>query len=88
MTTATERPLQDQNLGTDVPSVPEGPPYRWALVAGGLVGLLYAITLAPTTNFWDTSEYIATGHMMGIPIRRGTRCSWCSPVPGTYSWRH
>ena len=25
------------------------------------------ITLAPTTAFWDTSEYIATAHIMGIP---------------------
>ncbi len=28
---------------------------------------LYAITLAPTTAFWDASEYIATSHIMGIP---------------------
>ena len=33
----------------------------------GAVFLLYAATLAPTTAFWDTSEYIATGHMLGIP---------------------
>ena len=25
------------------------------------------MTVAPTTAFWDTSEYIATGHMLGIP---------------------
>jgi hypothetical protein len=31
------------------------------------VGLLYALTLAPTTQFWDTSEYIAAGHIAGIP---------------------
>ena len=43
------------------------PPYLWAAVVGGLVFLLYALTLAPTTAFWDTSEYIATGHIMGIP---------------------
>jgi len=43
------------------------PPYLWAALAGGLVFLLYALTLAPTTAFWDTSEYIATGHIMGIP---------------------
>ncbi len=43
------------------------PPYLWAAVAGVGVFLLYAITLAPTTAFWDTSEYIATGHIMGIP---------------------
>ena len=43
------------------------PPYREAAVAGGLVFALYALTLAPTTAFWDTSEYIATAHIMGIP---------------------
>ena len=48
-------------------SGPEAPPYRWALAAGGIVGLLYVITLAPATAFWDTSEYIATGHILGIP---------------------
>ena len=30
-------------------------------------GPLYVITLAPTTAFWDTSEYIATAHILGIP---------------------
>lgn len=39
----------------------------WALVAAFLVGLLYVVTLAPTTAFWDTSEYIATSHILGIP---------------------
>lgn len=43
------------------------PPYGAAALAGGLVFALYALTLAPTTAFWDTSEYIATGHIMGIP---------------------
>ncbi|HSG48298.1 MAG TPA: DUF2723 domain-containing protein, partial [Longimicrobiales bacterium] len=43
------------------------PPYLWAAVAGVAVFLLYAVTLAPTTAFWDTSEYIATGYIMGIP---------------------
>lgn len=43
------------------------PPYGWALLAGAAVFLLYALTLAPTTAFWDTSEYIATGHILGIP---------------------
>jgi hypothetical protein len=43
------------------------PPYREAAVAGALVFALYALTLARTTAFWDTSEYIATGHIMGIP---------------------
>jgi hypothetical protein len=42
-------------------------PYGAALVAGGGVFALYAITLAPSTAFWDTSEYIATAHILGIP---------------------
>jgi hypothetical protein len=43
------------------------PPYLWALVAGIAVFALYALTLAPTTSTWDTSEYIATAHILGIP---------------------
>jgi len=31
------------------------------------VAVLYIVTLAPTTAFWDTSEYIATSHILGIP---------------------
>src|SRR5690606_29789456 len=34
---------------------------------GLAVFTLYAWTLAPTTQFWDTSEYIATAHILGIP---------------------
>ena len=43
------------------------PPYLAAAIAAVAVWLLYFITLAPTTGFWDTSEYIATAHIMGIP---------------------
>jgi hypothetical protein len=43
------------------------PPYLHALAAAVAVFALYAITLGPTTWFWDTSEYIATAHIMGIP---------------------
>ena len=43
------------------------PIYIWALIVGLAVGLLYTVTLSPTTAFWDTSEYIATGHILGIP---------------------
>ena len=43
------------------------PPYRAAVLAGLGVFVLYAVTLAPTTQFWDTSEYIATAHVLGIP---------------------
>ncbi|HEX6694102.1 MAG TPA: DUF2723 domain-containing protein, partial [Longimicrobiales bacterium] len=45
--------------------------YRPQYLAAALVTLgvfvLYAITLSPTTWFWDTSEYIATAHILGIP---------------------
>jgi len=43
------------------------PPHGWAAVVGGLVFLLYAGTVAPTTAFWDASEYIAAAHIMGVP---------------------
>ena len=45
----------------------ERPPYLMAgLVALGAL-LLYIVTLAPTTQFWDTSEYIAAAYVLGIP---------------------
>jgi hypothetical protein len=43
------------------------PPYLEAALAGLCVFALYALTLSRTTAFWDTSEYIATGHILGIP---------------------
>ncbi len=47
--------------------VPYRPPYLAAALAALGVFALYAITLAPSTSFWDTSEYIATAHVLGIP---------------------
>ena len=46
---------------------PYRPPYLWALASAVALFALYAVTLAPTTAFWDASEYIATGHILGIP---------------------
>jgi len=43
------------------------PPYLVAGLAALAVWSLYVLTLAPTTAFWDTSEYIATAHILGIP---------------------
>ena len=43
------------------------PPYRAALFVGLGLFAVYALTLAPTTAFWDASEYIATAHILGIP---------------------
>src|SRR5436189_3961888 len=45
----------------------ERPPYLLAgLVALGAL-ILYVLTLAPTTQFWDASEYMAAAHSLGIP---------------------
>ena len=49
----------------------DAPPYLWASVTALAIGILYAITLSPETAFWDTSEYIATAHILGIPHQPG-----------------
>ena len=45
----------------------EKPPYL--IAAGVALGalILYVLTLAPTTQFWDTSEYITAAYTLGIP---------------------
>ncbi|MGH7475156.1 MAG: glycosyltransferase family 117 protein [Longimicrobiales bacterium] len=58
-----ERPVRAGGL----PVEPYRPPYLIAALVGFGIWLLYAITLAPSTAFWDTSEYIATAHNLGIP---------------------
>ena len=45
----------------------EKPPYRWAALTAAIVFGIYLATLAPTTAFWDTSEYIAAAKVLGIP---------------------
>src|SRR5213594_1670343 len=50
-----------------LPVLTERPPYFIAgLVALGAL-LLYVATIAPTTQFWDSSEYITAAHALGIP---------------------
>src|SRR2546429_4035397 len=50
-----------------LPVLTERPPYFIAgLVALGAL-LLYVATIAPTTQFWDASEYMAAAHALGIP---------------------
>ncbi|MEE8146370.1 MAG: DUF2723 domain-containing protein, partial [Longimicrobiales bacterium] len=43
------------------------PPYRAGALVGAAIFALYVLTLAPTTAWWDASEYITTGHLLGIP---------------------
>src|SRR5688572_18674488 len=45
----------------------ERPPYLHAAIVSLAVMALYVLTLAPTTAFWDTSEYIAAAKVLGIP---------------------
>ena len=45
----------------------ERPPYVWAALTALVVLAIYLATLAPTTAFWDTSEYIAAAKVLGIP---------------------
>ena len=80
----------------DPPRETYRPPYRAAALAAAVILALYAATLGPTTWFWDTSEYIATGYIAGIPHPPGnplfvmlTR-SWIvllSPLPLTVAQR-
>jgi hypothetical protein len=65
--TTTKRTPLDRNPPLTPAPPSSRPPYRAALVAGGAVFGLYALTLAPSTAFWDASEYIATAHILGIP---------------------
>jgi len=43
------------------------PPYVAAAVLFAVILALYVLTVAPTTQFWDTSEYIAAAKVLGIP---------------------
>ncbi len=45
----------------------QGPPYGAAAFAAAGAFLLYVLTLAPAPTWWDTSEYVATAHTLGIP---------------------
>src|SRR5206468_2201050 len=43
------------------------PPYLMAACVSLGALILYVLTLAPTPQFWDTSEYIAAANTLGIP---------------------
>jgi len=61
---------------------PESPPYLMAALVSLGALVLYGVTLAPTTQFWDTSEYIAAAYSLGIPTHRAIRCSRSSRTYG------
>src|SRR5688500_202277 len=49
------------------PTAVPAPPYRAAALAALAVFALYAATLAPSSAWWDASEYITAAYTLGIP---------------------
>src|SRR5260370_20835526 len=47
--------------------IAESPPYAIAAGVAVCAPALYVLTLAPTTQFWDASEYVTAAHSLGIP---------------------
>ncbi len=43
------------------------PSYLAAAITGGVIFLLYVVTLSPSTAMWDASEYIAAAYILGVP---------------------
>lgn len=87
------------NTGESGASNPAGdpnnaPPYGLAAIVGFVVFVLYALTLAPTTAMWDTSEYIAAAKTLGIPHPPGNpvfvlvaHAFAALPIPVSYAER-
>jgi hypothetical protein len=68
--TGTQSPVRSPERGVRPATVPhtvEAPPYLMAAGVSVAALVLYILTLAPTTQFWDTSEYIAAAYTLGIP---------------------
>jgi hypothetical protein len=59
--------MQEVGEAVRAPDEAYAPPYGSAVLAALAAWLLYVVTLAPSTAFWDTSEYIATAHIVGVP---------------------
>src|ERR1043165_8712008 len=45
----------------------ERPPYGWAALVSAVILAVYVATIAPSTQFWDTSEYMSAAKVLGIP---------------------
>lgn len=54
-------------MTTTRPASTDRPPYGLAALTTAVVLTIYVLTVAPTTQFWDTSEYIAAAKGLGIP---------------------
>jgi transmembrane protein TMEM260 (protein O-mannosyltransferase) len=68
--TITQSPVRSPERGVRPATPPhtvETPPYLMAAGVSVAALVLYILTLAPTTQFWDTSEYIAAAYTLGIP---------------------
>src|SRR5436190_11707014 len=62
----TVRPYPGRGIAvTD--TLVQRPPYLLAAAVSLGALIIYILTLAPTTQFWDTSEYIAAAYTLGIP---------------------
>src|SRR2546427_4443553 len=65
------------------------PPYLMAALVSLGALILYVVTLAPTTQFWDTSEYIAAAYVLGIPHPPGNPLfTLLAHVWGLIPWAH
>src|SRR5882672_4189114 len=68
--TYTNRTAPADRRPVVVPTAPLSavkPPYLMAACVSLGALILYVLTLAPTTQFWDTSEYITAAYTLGIP---------------------
>ena len=63
-TTSADRPV---NVAPTAPLSAAHPPYIMAACVSVGALVLYILTLAPTTQFWDTSEYMTAAYTLGIP---------------------
>ncbi|MGH7649321.1 MAG: glycosyltransferase family 117 protein, partial [Gemmatimonadaceae bacterium] len=77
-----------------VPKSDYKPSYLAASIASLLTFVLYLVTLAPSTAMWDTSEYIASAKVLGLPHPPGNplfvllgHFFGLLPIPVTYAQR-